>query len=211
MNLPLALTVSRFVFAIVVGVLLWMQQAMPFHIVLAAALFITAATTDYIDGELARRRNQKTPLGAFLDPLADTLLVYLAFINLTILGVYPAWLLLVLFARDIVTDALRSFAAGQGTSIPANLASKGKTTLQMASIALMLTLGAITEVQGTTAWGETALAPLIESPLFDAAFGLTYWLMVLSAAIGIVGTAQYMSQYRFVFSGGTPPSAGAHS
>ena len=195
MNLPLVLTSSRVVLSVVVGVLLLLENAVPFHVTIAAVCFIVAAATDYFDGKLARKWNQVTPLGAFLDPLADKLLVYLSFIYLTTVGVYPVWLLLIVFTRDIVTDGLRAFAVGQGMVMPANLVSKWKSLFQMASIGLLLALVSVTELQRLTPWGNRALASVVESAVFEQAFGATYWLMVAAAAVGVVGTIQYFVEY----------------
>ncbi len=195
MNLPLLLTSLRVVLAVAVGALLLAADVMPFCLTLAAVLFIVAAVTDFFDGRLARARNQTTSLGAFLDPLADKLLVYLAFLYLTAVGVYPVWLLMIVFTRDIVTDSLRAFAAGSGVSMPANMISKWKSLFQMASIGLLLVLVAATELQRLTQWGGAAFTWFVSSPLFDQAFGATFWLMLAAAAVGIVGTIQYVVEY----------------
>lgn len=199
MTLPLALTVVRCVLAIAAAGILLLDTLIPLHVAVAAVCFIVAAVTDFFDGRIARARNQTSPLGAFLDPLADKLLVYLLFIYLTVVGVYPAWLLLLLFTRDIVTDSLRAFVVGQGQSMPANIPSKWKSLFQMSSIGLLLVLVSLTEAERTTEWGRNALGSLVSSPLFGQAFGLTFWLMVLAAAVGIVGTIQYGTQYASVF------------
>lgn len=185
MNVPLLLTSSRLVLSVAVGALLVLGTVVPFRVPWAAALFIIAAVTDFFDGYLARRWKQTTPLGAFLDPLADKLLVYLPFLYLTSVGGYPVWLLLVVFTRDIVTDSLRAYAAGAGVSMPANTVSKWKSLFQMTSIGLLLALVSATELRSS----------LIDSPSFEAAFGATYWLMLAAAAVGWVGTAQYVAEH----------------
>ncbi len=189
MNIPLQLTASRILMAAVIGIVLLLP--VPYRASICAILFIVAAVTDFIDGKLARAWGQSTPLGAFLDPLGDKLLVYLTFIYLTVVGMYPAWLLLLLFTRDIVTDSLRGFAAGKGVSMAANLPSKWKTLCQMSSIALLLVLVSITELASKGAVSSAFLS----APLFEQAFGLTFWLMVIAAAVGIVGTVQYVVAY----------------
>ena len=194
MNIPLLLTSARIVLAVAVGALLLLENAVPFHVTIAAACFVLAAATDFLDGRLARSWHQETKLGAFLDPLADKLLVYLAFIYLTLVQVYPAWLLLLVFTRDIVTDSFRAFAAGLGHSMPANMVSKWKSFFQMASIGLLLVLVSVVELQeGTPAGGS--LAGVVNSAWFNAGFDATYWLMVAAAAVGVVGTAQYFAEH----------------
>lgn len=199
MNVPLLLTFARLVLSLAVGALLVSENAVPFHVTIAAAFFIVAAVTDYFDGYLARKWSQTTALGAFVDPLADKLLVYLSFIYLTTVGVYPVWLLLVLFTRDIVVDSLRAFSVGRGVSMPANAVGKWKSLFQMASIALLLALVAATELQTSTEWGNTALASFVASAPFEMAFGATFWLMLAGAAVGIVSMIQYFVESPALF------------
>ncbi len=194
MNIPLILTSARIVLAVAVGVLLVLENAVPYHVTLAAACFVLAALTDFFDGRLARAWRQETKLGAFLDPLADKLLVYLAFIYLTLVQVYPAWVLLVLFTRDIVTDGFRGFAAGQGHSMPANVVSKWKSFFQMASIGLLLVLVSVVELQEAVGQGGV-LGAVVDSSWFNAGFAVTHWLMVAAAAVGVVGTVQYFVEH----------------
>ncbi len=108
---------------------------------------------------------------------------------------YPVWLLLLVFLRDMVTDSLRAFAAGEGVSMPANMISKWKSLFQMASIGVLLVLVALTELQRSTGWGNDVFESIVGSPLFEKAFGATYWLMIAAAAVGIVGTIQYIVEY----------------
>lgn len=191
MNIPLALTVSRLALAPVIGVLL-VVESLPFRVAAAAVLFIAGALTDFFDGRLARKWNQTTPLGAFIDPLADKLLVYVPFIYLAGVLAYPVWLLLVLFARDMSVDSLRAFAVGKGISMPANIVGKWKSLFQMASLGLLLALGGITQVQRVTEWGNAAFSGLIAGAPFEALFGVSYWLMVLAAVVGVVSMLQYV-------------------
>jgi CDP-diacylglycerol--glycerol-3-phosphate 3-phosphatidyltransferase len=193
MNFPLALTVSRLVFAVAIGAIL-VTESLPLRGTAAAIAFIVAAATDFFDGRLARAWNQKTELGAFIDPLADKLLVYLSFMYLTVVGVYPVWLLMAHFVRDIGVDSLRAYAAGKGVSMPANVPGKWKSFLQMGSIALVLVLVALTELQRTTEWGNAAFEAAVGSVAFEAAFAAVFWLMLASAAVGYVSMAQYFSE-----------------
>lgn len=190
MTLPLALTVSRLAAAPIIGVLLVVEW-IPLRVAVAGPLFVAAALTDFFDGRLARKRNQTSALGAFIDPLADKLLVYVAFIYLTAVLAYPVWLLLVLFTRDMAVDSLRAFAVGKGISMPANAVGKWKSWGQMVSIALLLLLGGVTQLQRATEWGNAALSDAIASQPFEALFGVSYWLMVIAAAVGVVSMVQY--------------------
>jgi len=109
---------------------------------LAAAIFGLAALTDWFDGYLARKLNQMTPFGAFLDPVADKLIVAVALVILvesrpTLLIALPA---MIIICREILISALREWMAemGKRTSIAVSMVGKVKTTLQMIAIALLL-------------------------------------------------------------------------
>ncbi|HEX6898157.1 MAG TPA: CDP-diacylglycerol--glycerol-3-phosphate 3-phosphatidyltransferase [Thermoanaerobaculia bacterium] len=103
-------------------------------------LFLLASLMDFLDGYLARRRQQVTRLGTLLDPAADKILVSAAFISLVELDprVVPAWMVVVIIAREFAVTSLRSFAAAENLVIPAGLSGKIKTTVQIIAIALLI-------------------------------------------------------------------------
>jgi CDP-diacylglycerol--glycerol-3-phosphate 3-phosphatidyltransferase len=106
---------------------------------LAALLFSLASLTDWLDGYFARKQNIVTPLGKFLDPLADKLLVAVALIMLIHLGRVPSWMVAVIIGREIAVTGLRVVAATEGMSISASPLGKYKTTFQiLAVIGLLL-------------------------------------------------------------------------
>lgn len=110
----------------------------------ALVIFIIAAITDLIDGKWARKQKKVTDLGAFLDPLADKMLVNLAFLVLVYLGVVPLWVFAIILVRDFAVDGMRMMAARSGQTISASKLGKWKTTFQMTAliiILLNLTLG----------------------------------------------------------------------
>lgn len=139
-SLPLALTIGR-VFAIPV-VLALFYLPLPYARQVAALLFGAAAVTDWLDGWLARRWNQTSPFGAFLDPVADKLLVAVSLVML--LRDEPGGVLAILVAiiigREITVSALREWMAelGQRTSVAVSWIGKLKTTFQMTAIGLMI-------------------------------------------------------------------------
>jgi len=104
----------------------------------ALALFILAAVTDKIDGVWARSKNLVTDLGAFLDPLADKMLVNLAFLVLVYLGVVPLWIFAIILVRDFAVDGMRMMAAKNGITISASFFGKLKTTFQMVALSIIL-------------------------------------------------------------------------
>ena len=101
-------------------------------------VFLLAAATDFFDGFIARRRQQVTRLGQLLDPAADKILTSSAFVALVELGLMPAWMVVVVIAREFAVSALRSIAALQNLTISAALAGKLKTVVQIATIALLI-------------------------------------------------------------------------
>ncbi len=118
------------------------------------AFFVIASYTDHLDGYLARKNNQVTDLGKFLDPVADKLLVNSLVIFLAAPAVFAryvpngdsvisfnVWCVIILVARDIVVDALRFIAASKGTVIAANIFGKLKTVLEMVAIGAVLLNG----------------------------------------------------------------------
>jgi CDP-diacylglycerol--glycerol-3-phosphate 3-phosphatidyltransferase len=135
-NLPNALTVLRiFLVPLLVVVLLTRFEG---HVYLGAAIFGLAVLTDYLDGFLARRRNEVTRLGILLDPLADKLLTAAAFLSLVEMGIVPAWAVMIILARELAVTGLRNLAAGRGVLIRASGLGKAKMVAQVTAILLLL-------------------------------------------------------------------------
>jgi CDP-diacylglycerol--glycerol-3-phosphate 3-phosphatidyltransferase/cardiolipin synthase len=108
--------------------------------VIATAMFGAAAVTDWLDGYLARRLNQMSAFGAFLDPVADKLMVAAALIVLVELGRVDAVIAVVIIGREIAVSALREWMAkiGQSKSVAVNFLGKIKTISQMIAVPLLL-------------------------------------------------------------------------
>jgi CDP-diacylglycerol--glycerol-3-phosphate 3-phosphatidyltransferase len=105
----------------------------------AAAFFTLVSLTDWLDGYLARRMGIITPLGKFLDPLADKILITTAFIMLIPLGRVPAWVVALIIGREMAVTGLRAIASNMGVVIAARRLGKYKTFSQIAAlVALML-------------------------------------------------------------------------
>lgn len=100
----------------------------------AALLFAMAAFTDMADGLIARRFNSVTSLGKLLDPLADKLLVCLTLIMLVYLQRAPAWVVLIIVARELIITGIRAEKSKRGTTLPAKLPGKLKATVQYLAI-----------------------------------------------------------------------------
>jgi CDP-diacylglycerol--glycerol-3-phosphate 3-phosphatidyltransferase len=132
LNLPNLLTLAR-VAAVPVVLVLLLSDSRSSGI-WAAAVFGMAATTDFIDGWLARKWGIVTVLGKFLDPLADKLIVMVALIMLIPLDRVPAWAVFLILAREMVVTGLRSIASSEGIVIDASDLGKYKTIYQMVAI-----------------------------------------------------------------------------
>src|SRR2546430_778594 len=136
MNVPNALTISRLAAIPVLMALLLLR--FPGHDQVAAALFIVFSLTDTLDGQLARRRGMVSDLGRFLDPLADKLFVLAVLIVLVQEGLVAAWVVVVIFSRELIITILRSVAASQGRIIAAAPLGKTKTVTQMSAVTLLI-------------------------------------------------------------------------
>lgn len=138
LNLPLVLVFARMV--AVAPIVLLLGEDGRSRAALALVIFSLAALTDAVDGPLARRSGQVTRLGTFLDPLADKLLVVGTLIPLQSLGLLPAWVVVVVVARELVVTNVRAIAAARGYSVGASLYGKAKSILQMVAVAGLLLL-----------------------------------------------------------------------
>lgn len=107
---------------------------------IALAVFGAASLTDLIDGHIARKYNQITDLGKFLDPLADKVLVLAAMAIFCQWNLFPAWALMIVLLREFAISGLRMVAAGKGTVIAAGWSGKVKTVVTMAGLCVMMAL-----------------------------------------------------------------------
>ncbi len=114
--------------------MVFMLADVPGRYVVALVVFVAAAASDWLDGYIARRRAQTSVLGAFLDPLADKLLVTAALVSLVELGELSAWAAMVVIARELAVTGLRMVAAARNVVIVASIWGKLKTAVQMAVI-----------------------------------------------------------------------------
>ena len=135
-NLPNILTLCRMAAIPFVMLLIW--RGAPKDCVLAAWAYSVAAATDYVDGWLARRWNQETLMGRLLDPLADKLMVMGMLIMLVTLMRVPGWLVVVILAREMTINGLRSVASIEGLEVPSDRWGKKKTALQMIGVMCLL-------------------------------------------------------------------------
>ncbi|MBE5804621.1 MAG: CDP-diacylglycerol--glycerol-3-phosphate 3-phosphatidyltransferase [Clostridiales bacterium] len=138
MNLPNKLSITRMALIPVMVALMYPNH--PVCNLLAAAVFGVAAFTDFLDGYIARKQGIVTDFGKFIDPVADKLLNLSAMIMLIHAGLLPAWMVIVILARELCVDGLRMVAVGGGKVIAAGKLGKIKTVSQIALVLwLMLT------------------------------------------------------------------------
>jgi CDP-diacylglycerol--glycerol-3-phosphate 3-phosphatidyltransferase/cardiolipin synthase len=174
-NLPIALTWLRILaIPVFVAVLYvpetWISERMAN--VTSMWIFIAAAVTDWADGYLARRWNQTTSFGAFLDPVADKLMVAAALIVLTEKGLVDPFASLIIIGREITISALREWMAqiGQAKSVAVNILGKVKTVSQLIAIPFLLFNGVLFGLVHTTPVGRL---------LIWVAAAITLWSMVV--------------------------------
>ena len=139
MNLPNRVTLVRiFLIPVFVAVVI---LRVPYGDYIAAAIFILAASTDGLDGYIARKRKMVTNLGKLMDPLADKLLVSAALIVLTDLHRLPAWVTLIIIGREFAVTGLRALAVADGVIIAASWLGKVKTVTQIVAIVALFFIG----------------------------------------------------------------------
>ena len=137
MNVPNTLTVLR-VIMIPFFVLFMLGDITSVDKYIALGIFIAASLTDTLDGYLARKNNQVTNFGKFMDPLADKLLVCAAMICLMDLDRLPSWIVIIIIGREFIISGFRLIAAENGIVIAANYWGKFKTVSQMIMIILLV-------------------------------------------------------------------------
>lgn len=145
-NLPNYITLGRIIFVPLLVVALLTPIGEDWFGIngyaLAIVIFIIAAVSDIVDGQIARRRNQVSTLGKFLDPIADKLLVSAALIVLVEKHLAPSWAVLVILGREFIVTGLRSVAATEGIVIQAQTLGKIKMWAQCIAIVALLVAAA---------------------------------------------------------------------
>ncbi len=156
------ITLIRVVLIPVYMVLMLLGYTIP-----ALIVFIVASLTDFVDGQIARRCNQVSDFGKFLDPLADKLLVIAAMVIFVQWGRMPSWALMVVLTREFAVTGLRLIAVGNGRVIAAGWSGKIKTASTMVGLCVMM--------------AAPSIAPLAAAQeLLD---GIIVWIIVLTTLI----------------------------
>jgi len=136
MNLPIALTLFRIV--LVPLIIVFVISSDRLWVLIAAVIFVAASLTDWLDGRMARRRNQVTQFGTLLDPVADKLLVAAALVALVQVEMIGAWVAMVIVGRELAVTGLRGVALSMGVVVPASKFGKLKTVSQYVAITILI-------------------------------------------------------------------------
>ena len=174
-NLPTLLTWARIVaIPLIVGVFYWESLSWQERNLMATTLFVVFAATDWADGYLARKLNQTSAFGAFLDPVADKFLVCASLLVLVHLGRADVFVALIIIGREIAISSLREWMAiiGATRSVAVHMVGKLKTTVQMLAIPFLLYNGTLPGGLNTAVWGQ--------------------WLIWLSAVLTVWSMVYYL-------------------
>jgi CDP-diacylglycerol---glycerol-3-phosphate 3-phosphatidyltransferase len=186
MNLPNKLTVSRFILTVAFLAILF--SGVRFHETAALVLFIAAGITDWMDGEIARRRNLVTNFGILMDPLADKIMVCSAFIAFVGLGWMPAWMVVIIVARELAITGLRLLAASKNVVLAAEGYGKHKTISQIVAIISVFVVAAYRD------WGDLGEA------VFGFAIGAKPWVKWFTeAAKWVAVTLTFFSGWLYLW------------
>ena len=162
--------------------------------IIAAVIFIIISCTDWLDGYLARSRNEVTDFGKFMDPLADKILVAAALISLVELGSLPTWVVLIILAREFIISGVRMMAASKGVVIAASMLGKFKTVFQMIAIVLFT-------IKDSHMIGDFSEA------LADHLWVISWIVMIIALVLTVASMLDYLVKARDVIGLGSPSPA----
>lgn len=181
LNLPNKLTIIRILLTpIFLAVILW--EALPHRFLIACLIFSIASITDAVDGKLARKNNEITNFGKFLDPIADKVLTTAALLAFMVMGLCNIWIVMLVLTREFAIASIRMIAAAEGLVIPANVWGKIKTVSQMTFTILIMLLG---EVYYILADSNTEL--LAKLPELSLISNILLWITaILTLISGVI-------------------------
>lgn len=180
MNLPNQLTLGRLVLTLFF--VLALSIDFPGNRLTGLIVFLLAAATDYLDGEIARRTGTVTNFGKLMDPLADKVMMAAAFVLLTAEDLFPAWAVVTILAREFLVTGLRLVATTQGVVVAADSMGKLKTILQIVTAVFLLLVLAGQD----PATSGLAMESLIgEQAIHYTGLGLIYGTIFVTVASGI--------------------------
>jgi CDP-diacylglycerol--glycerol-3-phosphate 3-phosphatidyltransferase len=192
MNLPNKLTLSRLTLTLLFLIVLFSR--FPFSETVALVLFSVAGITDYLDGRIARRHGLITNFGILMDPLADKILVCSAFIAFVGLGQMPAWMVIIVVARELAITGLRLLAASKQVVLAAEGYGKHKTISQIVAIISVLVVSSYSQ------WGTVGKSifgfPILGEPWVLGFTELAKWTAV---ALTFLSGALYLWHNRQLY------------
>ncbi len=137
MNTPNKLTIARIILT-PIFLVFFTVTSIPGNYLIALIIYLAASVTDYLDGNIARKRNIVTNFGKFTDPLADKMLTTAAFLGLLVNGYCDVWIVFIILFREFLVSSIRMVASSQGVVIPANMWGKAKTVSMMVFTSLIM-------------------------------------------------------------------------
>lgn len=160
-----------------------MEPMAAFQSLIAAGIFIIISLTDFLDGYLARSRNEVTNFGKFMDPLADKILVMAALLALIELDSLPSWVVLIIVTREFIVSGVRMMAAKEGVVIAASWYGKFKTIFQMIAVVLFVVkdnilLGSLSASSALILWW------------------LSWIVMIIALVLTVVSMVDYLMKAR---------------
>jgi CDP-diacylglycerol--glycerol-3-phosphate 3-phosphatidyltransferase len=166
----------------------------PWAYLVALALFVLGAVTDWLDGRLARRYKLVSHLGVFLDLTADKVYVSALLVALVQVGVLPAWLVAIIISREFIVSGLRALSASEGVVIPAGRWGKQKTAITMLGLAGLLLAKGL-KAEASFPWGAASSAGLAFSAGNPAGYVLiaSDIVMLLAVIWTIFSAVEYLA------------------
>jgi len=181
MNIPNQLTLSRiFITPIIV---LFLFVSVPFNYFIAAFLFLLGCLTDLLDGYIARKYNQGSKLGVFLDPMADKVFTYTFVLILLYFNVFPLWVTVLIFVRDLAVDAFINFSLTFNTFVKATYPGKYKSFFL--SLAVLVGIFALSVKNGGSILGFN----------YADLYNCAYFILIISFLVGFIGVNSLMQQH----------------
>jgi len=178
MTISNQLTLSRFLITPVIALLIFID--VPYNYYIAIGLYIAGCITDLLDGYFARKLNQVSNLGIYFDPMADKIFGYTMVMILLYLNVFPLWVTILIFIRDLAVDAFLSYALMHKIFIKATYPGKYKS--------VFLNLAVITGILALSVKSGEWFFGLNYANLFNA----TYFLLIISFLVGFIGSTSLM-------------------
>ncbi|HAZ10958.1 MAG: CDP-diacylglycerol--glycerol-3-phosphate 3-phosphatidyltransferase [Omnitrophica bacterium GWA2_41_15] len=186
MNIANKLTISRIILA---GIFIWFLFIKgPSAKFIAMAIFLAACATDYYDGYMARKTGDITAFGKLMDPIADKILILGAFLAFVEMEIIPAWMVMVIIARELVITGIRILALSQKKVLSAEMGGKHKTVSQMVAVVSILIFLIIRDLGFSFRYMED----------FKIA---VYLLMLITVGMTLTSGISYMARNKDIFMG----------